>query len=65
MKTRKVLPASGIALEVTLPGSPGNPDAAVLVGDARVVFEGELGPDALGEGEPFDILAAAPLALPL
>lgn len=41
-----VVPASGVALEVELPGAAQAPQAAVLVGDARFVFEGELGDEA-------------------
>jgi diaminopimelate epimerase len=48
-ETVRVTPASGIGLTVTFPGPPDRPEAAVLEGDARVVFEGELGPDALDE----------------
>jgi diaminopimelate epimerase len=42
-----IVPASGIALTVELPGDPSRPSAAVLTGDARFVFEGTLAPDAL------------------
>lgn len=41
-ETVRVLPASGIALTVGLPGPPDAPTAAILEGDARVIFEGEL-----------------------
>jgi diaminopimelate epimerase len=42
-----VLPASGIAIEVDLPGDPGQPTLARMTGDARVIFEGRLGEDAV------------------
>ena len=42
-----VLPRSGIALRVDFAGPPACPVAAVLEGDARVVFEGELSDEAL------------------
>jgi diaminopimelate epimerase len=52
-ETLKILPASGIPLSVTFPGPPERPEAAILEGDARIVFEGELGSDALnGEARP-------------
>jgi diaminopimelate epimerase len=41
-ETVRVVPASGIALTVGLPGPSDSPSAAILEGDARVVFEGEL-----------------------
>jgi diaminopimelate epimerase len=41
-ETVRVVPASGIALTVGLPGPPDAPTAAILEGDARVIFEGEL-----------------------
>lgn len=40
-----VLPRSGIRLLVDLPGGAARPEAAVLEGDARWVFEGTLGDD--------------------
>lgn len=40
------LPASGIALEIRLPGPPDRPEAAEVIGDARVIFVGELDPEA-------------------
>ena len=42
----RVVPASRIPLEVTIPGLPDAPEAAILVGDARIVFEGILDPEA-------------------
>jgi len=42
-----VVPASGVPLEVDLPGPPQAPEAAILSGDARFVFEGELDGEAL------------------
>ncbi len=45
----RVLPASGSALDVTLPGRPTGPDAAVLAGDARFVFDGWLAAEAMPE----------------
>jgi len=47
----RVLPASGIALTVGLPGPSDSPSAAILEGDARVVFEGELRAEGV-EGFP-------------
>jgi diaminopimelate epimerase len=41
-----LLPASGVPLEVGLPGPREAPEAAVLVGDARWIFEAELGREA-------------------
>jgi len=41
-----VVPASGVTLQIRLPGAAGSPEAAVVTGDARVVFEGTLGADA-------------------
>ena len=45
-EARQVIPASGIALEVRLPGPPDDPREAVVTGDARFVFEGELNEEA-------------------
>jgi len=42
----QVVPASGVTLEVKLPGPRERPQAAVVTGDARVIFEGRLGADA-------------------
>jgi diaminopimelate epimerase len=42
-----VVPASGVPLEVELPGAPEAPEAAVLSGDARFVFEADLSDEAL------------------
>ena len=42
-----VRPWSGATLSVTLQGDPAAPEAVVLAGDARVVFRGELDPEAL------------------
>jgi diaminopimelate epimerase len=42
-----ILPASGIPLTVDLPGDPAHPRVAVLTGDARFIFEGELAPDGI------------------
>ena len=44
-ETILLLPRSGIPLRVTLPGRADAPESAVLEGDARVVFEGSLGPE--------------------
>ena len=41
-----VIPASGVRLRVSLPGPREQPQAAVVTGDARVIFEGTLGADA-------------------
>jgi len=43
----RVVPASGVPLEVAFPGPPGTPISALLVGDARFVFEGRLHGEAL------------------
>lgn len=43
----RVVPASGIPLDVSIPGLPAAPEAAILVGDARIVFEGILDPEAI------------------
>jgi diaminopimelate epimerase len=48
----RVRPASGVPLEVRFTGTPEAPGRAVLEGDARVVFEGTLGPGATEGGEP-------------
>jgi len=45
-ETVRIVPASGIPLEVTLPGDPRAPSSAELAGDARFVFEGTLSPEA-------------------
>jgi diaminopimelate epimerase len=50
-ETVLVVPASGIALTVELPGPFDSPTAAILEGDARVVFEGELRAEGV-EGFP-------------
>ena len=42
-----VIPASGVRLRVGLPGPREQPQAAVVTGDARVIFEGTLGADAV------------------
>jgi diaminopimelate epimerase len=42
-----VVPRSGIALRVELPGDPHRPTAARLIGDARFVFEGSLAPEGI------------------
>jgi len=48
----RVLPRSGIPLFVDLPGPVGAPEAAILEGDARVVFQGSLTREATaGFGE--------------
>jgi diaminopimelate epimerase len=47
-----VRPWSGAALSVMLDGNPGAHTAVVLAGDARVVFRGELDPEALNLPEP-------------
>jgi diaminopimelate epimerase len=41
-----VVPRSGTALTVILPGEPARPSFARLIGDARFVFEGALDPEA-------------------
>lgn len=41
-----VLPASGIAVSVELPGPAGDPRTAILEGEARVLFRGEIDPEA-------------------
>jgi diaminopimelate epimerase len=43
----RLRPRSGAVLEVGLPGPADAPTAAILTGDARVVFEGQLDPEAL------------------
>jgi diaminopimelate epimerase len=45
-RTARVLPASGIPLTVRFPGEGSLADAAVLSGDARIVFEGWLDDEA-------------------
>jgi diaminopimelate epimerase len=45
-ETVRIVPASGVALEVTLRGAPGAPTSAELFGDARFVFEGTLSEEA-------------------
>lgn len=47
----RVVPWSGVPLQVSFPGPVDRPLAAVLEGDARVVFEGSLNPEAV-EGFP-------------
>jgi diaminopimelate epimerase len=42
-----IWPWSGSALSVILAGDPGAPSAVMLTGDARVVFRGEIDPEAL------------------
>jgi len=42
----RVVPASGIPLEVELTGPVEAPDAAILTGDARLIFEARLAPEA-------------------
>ena len=42
----RVTPASGSPLTVELPGPPDAPRQAFLAGDARVIFDAELGPEA-------------------
>jgi diaminopimelate epimerase len=42
-----VVPRSGVALRVELPGEPHRPSAALLIGDARFVFEGTLAPEGI------------------
>jgi diaminopimelate epimerase len=44
--TVRVVPASGIPLFVDLPGPADAPEAAVLEGDARWIFDGTLAPEA-------------------
>lgn len=43
----RVLPASGSALDVTLPGPPATPVTALLAGDARFIFDGWLAAEAV------------------
>jgi diaminopimelate epimerase len=50
-ETVRVVPASGIPLTVNLPGPAEAPTGAVLEGDARVIFEGELRSEGV-EGFP-------------
>jgi diaminopimelate epimerase len=45
-ETVVVVPRSGFALTVSIPGDPAHPLSARLSGDARFVFEGVLGPEA-------------------
>jgi len=45
-ETLDILPAGGVPLQVSLPGPRESPRAAVVTGDARVIFEGSLGADA-------------------
>jgi diaminopimelate epimerase len=45
-ETVVVVPRSGTALTVILPGNPARPEFARLIGDARFVFEGVLDPEA-------------------
>jgi diaminopimelate epimerase len=47
----RVMPASGVALTVALPGPPHAPRCAVVEGDARLVFEATLAPEST-EGFP-------------
>jgi diaminopimelate epimerase len=42
----RVLPAAGVPLEVGLPGAPEAPEVAILLGDARWIFEAELGTES-------------------
>jgi diaminopimelate epimerase len=46
-ETLRLIPASGVGLEVGLPGAPAAPRCALLAGDARFVFECELDEEAL------------------
>jgi len=46
-ETVVVVPRSGLALTVSLPGDPAHPSSASLAGDARFVFEGSLHPEAI------------------
>jgi diaminopimelate epimerase len=48
-ETVGLIPKSGRTIEVSLPGPPERPDHARLVGDARVIFEGEVDPEAWAE----------------
>jgi diaminopimelate epimerase len=43
----RVLPASGSTLDVTLPGRPAAPEAALLAGDARFILDGWLAAEAV------------------
>jgi diaminopimelate epimerase len=43
----EILPASGVAVRVELPGDPETPEKAVLEGEARVLFRGQIDPEAL------------------
>lgn len=45
-KNLRLLPASGIPVRVELPGSAEAPEAAILEGDARLIFEGLLHSEA-------------------
>jgi diaminopimelate epimerase len=42
----EIVPASGVSLDVTLPGPAERPEAAILFGDARFVIVGRLSPEA-------------------
>jgi diaminopimelate epimerase len=46
-----VVPRSGTVITVMLPGEPARPTSARLIGDARIVFEGVLDPEATGGSE--------------
>jgi diaminopimelate epimerase len=48
----RILPASGVALRVTLRGPRTAPSAARLEGDARVIFEGTLPEEAVSGFPP-------------
>jgi len=43
---QEIVPASGVVLQVGLPGPASSPEAAILTGEARFIFEGQLHPEA-------------------
>ncbi len=47
----RVIPKSGVTLDVSLPGPPGAAEAAVLSGDARLLFDGLVGAEATCFGD--------------
>ena len=42
----RIVPASGVALHVELPGEAGEPECTLLTGDARLILEGVLHEEA-------------------
>jgi diaminopimelate epimerase len=51
--SRGIVPASGVPLEIRLPGPPRSPEEVVMTGDARMVFEATVSPEA-SSGFPVD-----------